>query len=195
MPAFDKRKLRREIDRSRKDQLKTRLAELRGLIKTARAARWEAIRAVQLDCRLKRQQLRDTCSSRRVEASELGHRAVQEAQGAARELATTERRLDRAGRAPRARSTARERSAESDDAVRSNLEPDMALVFDKVKRHIKGGPRKSRTEAFLQWAEENPGEVYELLQRDADRHLAQLLAEEARLAKESRRRSVAGVPF
>jgi hypothetical protein len=71
----------------------------------------------------------------------------------------------------------------------------MVPVFNAVRKHIKGGLRKSRTEAFLQWAEENPGEVYDLMQHDADKYLAQLLAEEARTSRELRRRSVAGVPF
>jgi hypothetical protein len=57
----------------------------------------------------------------------------------------------------RARDARRERQSESDDEVRRNLLAGMAKVFDKVKRHVKGSERKSRTEAFLEWAEENPG--------------------------------------
>jgi predicted kinase len=193
--AFDKRKLRREIEQERKAQLRARLKVIGEEVKTLRAKRWEAIRAVQLDCRLKRVQLRDSCRARKVDASDRGRQAVQEAQETARTTRRTETQLDRAGKRPGLRSTARERGQESDDEVRSNLEPTMVRVFDKVRKHIKGSPRKSRTEAFFQWAEENPGEVYDLLQHDADRYLAQLLAEQARTEREIRRASTAGVPF
>ena len=57
------------------------------------------------------------------------------------------------------RSTARERAQESDDAVRSNLEPEMLPVWERVKRGIRGGPRRTRTEAFLEWVGEHPDEV------------------------------------
>jgi len=81
--------------------------------------------------------------------------------------------------------------------VRANLEdPAMRSVFDTVRKHIKGNARKSRTEAFLQWVEENPGEVFGALQHEADRYLAQLIAEEERTAREHRRGGkLAGVPF
>jgi hypothetical protein len=193
--AFDKKRLRREIEKARKETLKARLTELAGLIKAERAKRWEAIRAVQLDCRLQRQQLRDSCGLRRLQASEAGRKAIEQAQGILVTERRDERRLASAGMPRKARATARERAGESDDEVRANLAPELVRVFDKVRRHIKGSPRKSRTEAFLQWAEENPGEVYEIQQHDADRYLAQLLAEEARTAREMRRRSTAGVPF
>jgi len=191
--AFDKAKLRREIERARKEALRVRLAELRGLIKTARADRHAAIRGVQLDCKAKREQLRNTCALRRVEASELGLRGIERARHVFAHEQRDAKQIAQAGRPPKARSTAKERQQESDDAVRGNLAPEMLRVFDSVKRHIKGGPRKSRTEEFLEWAEENPGEVYTLQARAADRELAALLAEEARANKELRRRSA--VPF
>jgi len=52
-----------------------------------------------------------------------------------------------------------ERRSESDDAVRKNLPPELLPVFDKVRRSIKAGHRRTRTEAFLEWAEEHPAEV------------------------------------
>jgi len=83
--------------------------------------------------------------------------------------------------------TKREERAESDDAVRSNLPPELAAVFDKVKKTVRGGPRRTRTEAFLEWAAENPQEVIALQQHETDREVKRLLAErsalEARLAK------------
>ena len=192
---LDKKKLRREIETERRKKARARLLELREKIKEARAAKREAILGVQLDCRQKRQELRESCQLRGVRARTQGKQEIEQRRG---ELDAERRyeRIQRAGDRPRAlRSTSAERRQESDDEVRSNLQPEMVAVFNAVRKHIKGSPRKSRTEAFFQWAEENPDEVFDLLQHDADRYLAQLLAEQERTERELRRRSVAGVPF
>jgi hypothetical protein len=75
------------------------------------------------------------------------------------------------------RSVHRERLTESDDEVRANIPRGLVKVFDKVRRHIKGSDRKSRSEAFLQWAEENPGEVYAIQEREGEREVRRLLRE------------------
>ena len=72
------------------------------------------------------------------------------------------------------RSVYRERTSESDDEVLGNIPRGLVKVFDKVRRHIKGSDRKSRTEAFLEWVEENPGEVYAIQERDAEREVRRL---------------------
>jgi ABC-type nitrate/sulfonate/bicarbonate transport system substrate-binding protein len=195
MVALDKKKLRREIEKARRAKVKARLGELKEAIARAREQRHEAVLAVQLDCRLKREELRQSCGLRRQRAKDLGAQDVERRRGELGEERRYEKQIRAADRPRRLRSTTRERGQESDDEVRSNLTPDMVRVFDAVRRHIKGSPRKSRTEAFMQWAEENPDEVFDLLQHDADRYLAQLLAEQERTQRELRRRSVAGVPF
>lgn len=195
MVALNKRQLRREIDRARRDKFKARLLELRDLIKAARVARHAAIDGVKQDCALKRIELRESCQTRAAVAKSSGASEVARRRSNLLEEKGFEQKMRTAERPRALRSTRGERRQESDDEVRSNLEPDMVRVFDSVRRHIKGNLRKSRTEAFLQWAEENPGEVFDLMQHDADRYLAQLLAEEARTTRELRKRSVAGVPF
>lgn len=195
MVALDKKKLRREIEQARRAALRERQAELRGLIAAARHKRDESILAVRVDCQQKRIELRNTCATRKLEARTSGNAAVEAARGKLRDETSFEHSMRKVERPRKARSTTRERGQESDDEVRSNIAADMVPVFDVVKKHIKGGPRKSRTEAFLQWAEENPGEVYELMQHDADRYLAQLLAEQERNERELKRGRIAGVPF
>lgn len=64
---------------------------------------------------------------------------------------------------------------QSDDAVRRNLPPDLVPVFDAIKGRIKGSPKRSRTETFLQWVEENPGEVVAMQDKRAERELRALL--------------------
>jgi hypothetical protein len=54
---------------------------------------------------------------------------------------------------------AADRRTESDDEVRANLPPELVAVFEKVKRAIKAGPRRSRTEAFLEWVEANEDQI------------------------------------
>ena len=57
------------------------------------------------------------------------------------------------------RRTAREALEESDDEVRKNLTPEEIVIFEKIKRQIKATPRKTRTEAFAEWLQENPDEA------------------------------------
>jgi hypothetical protein len=193
--ALDKKRLKREIERARRERFKARLVELRGLIADARKARDAAILGVRVDCQQKRIELRNTCQARKLSARAQGNQTVAERRAQLAEERSFERKMQRVERPRKQRSTARERAQESDDEVRNNLEPNMVPVFDSVKKYIKGTPRKSRTEAFLQWAEENPGEVFELMQHDADRYLASLLAEQERTEREMRRSKLAGVPF
>jgi len=49
---------------------------------------------------------------------------------------------------------ARARLSESDDEVRANLDPQLVRIFDRVKGKIAGNARKSRTEAFLEYAQQ-----------------------------------------
>jgi hypothetical protein len=61
---------------------------------------------------------------------------------------------------------------------------------------VKGSPRRTRTEAFLEWVEENPGEVYAMQSEQADRDLARLVAEHERAERLSRRKArLSEVPF
>lgn len=193
MPVLDKKKLRREIERDRRRKVRERLLALKDEIKAARLKRDEQIRAVQIDCKLKREELRQSCALRRNRARATGAAEVEERRGVLQSEKGYERQIRNADRPRQLRRTTAEKRQESDDEVRSNLEPDMVRVFDSVRRHIKGTPRKSRTEAFLQWAEENPGEVFDIMQHDADRYLSQLLAEQESLQRQQRRRGA--VPF
>jgi hypothetical protein len=81
------------------------------------------------------------------------------------------------------RRTAKERRAESDDAVRANIPAELVRVFEKVKRGVRGSPHMSRTEAFLHWVEENPDEVLAIQEADAEKQFRKLLAEQARLER------------
>jgi hypothetical protein len=197
VPALNKAALRREIQRERRTQHKARLQELRELITQARHARDAAIKAVQTTCAAKRIELRDQCRADKLAARAAGRSEVELRRGKLRTERAFEKKMKGYERPRALRSTSKERRAESDDEVRANLPADMVRVFDAVRKQIKGSPRKTRTEAFLEWAEENPGEVFEVMQHDADRYLAQLLAEQDQIQREQRggRRRRSAVPF
>lgn len=230
MPAFsaDRRKLNREIAEHLREKDREALAVLRAKIDAAKAERRQMVRAARETCRTallsvrerqaaerrrltlehqtERERGRVACVTGKTEAKEQGHQLERTAKRTLREERTFQRQIRRAGKKPAERSTARERAQEDDDAVRNNLPPELVPVFDKHRRSFKSSPRRSRTEQFLEWAEENPDEVLAVQQAEADEYLKELLRQEKALASRSRvgdrsrrerrtRREVLDVPF
>lgn len=230
MPALsaDRRKLNREIAEHLREKDREALAALRARIEAAKAERRQMVRAARETCRTallsvrqrqaaerrrltlehqaERERGRVACTTGKTEAKRQGHELERTAKRTLREERTFQRQIRRAGKKPPERSTARERALEDDDAVRNNLPAELIPVFDKHRRSFKGSPRRSRTEQFLEWAEENPDEVLAVQQAEADEALKELLRQEARLAHASRRgnrsrrrpqglESLADVPF
>lgn len=180
----------REIEQDRRAKVVRRLTELGVLLRAARTARKESIDRIRLQCRAAREKLRTMCGTRRDRAKREGDEAIK----ARRREIHEERHLEKLQRSAdrrhkvgslkkpigRVRDARRERQSESDDEVRHNIPVGLVKVFDKVRRQIKGSDRRSRTEAFLEWAEENPGEVYAIQEREAERELKRLVREHNR---------------
>ena len=59
------------------------------------------------------------------------------------------------------KATRKEARTESDDLVRSNIEPHLRAMWEERKRYTKADARRTRTEVFLDWVHDNPTEVYE----------------------------------
>ena len=196
--ALDKKRLMREIEHERRAKVVQRLTELGVLLKAAREARREAIDRIRFQCRKAREKLRNVCGARRERARREGTEAVN---ARAREM-HEERHLDKLQRTAgkrsatkpigRVRNAARERESESDDAVRRDIPPELVSVFNKVRRNIKGSDHRTRSEAFLEWAEENPGEIYAMQEQEAAREIKRLVKEYER---EAAGRGDAHVPF
>ena len=178
--GLDRKRLEREIEHERRAKVGRRLQELGVLLKAARAARRDAIDRIRFQCRTAREKLRATCGARRERARSEGTEAITARQRDIHE----ERYLDRlqrtAGKRPRprghghrpigkVRKASHERESESDDAVRRDIPPELVGVFNKVRRSIKSSDHRSRREAFLEWAEENPGEIYAMQEQEAAR--------------------------
>jgi len=226
----ERKKLQRELVIHLREKDRATLRELRARIHSARVKRRHLLTDAREQCRIarlslkERQQLervafrdeqraarasgRATCSSGRQRAKESGTALEREALRELRDTATLQRQVrDADRRNVKVRSSKRERAQEDDDAVRRNLPAELVPVFDSVRKRIKGSPRKSRTETFLEWAEENPGEIVALQQAEADEYLSQLLKQQREHGRTMRkagrysgtpeelRQALAAVPF
>jgi hypothetical protein len=227
----DRKKLQRELAEDLREKDRAALGLLRAQIKHARVERRGMLRVARQSCHTARAQLkerqaiqraefvqgqraervleRSLCSSGKEHAKAKGLELELGARRTLKDERVLQRQVRRAGKAPatKVRSTARERSQEDDDAVRANLPPELVPVFDKVSRKIKGTPKRTRTEAFLDWAEENPDEILAVQQAVADKALRELLKQQRELGRtvrsttrykqspEELEKLLAGVPF
>lgn len=181
------------------------LRELREKVRTVRKRKREGLRAVRQQCRAARVRLRQKiaafkvserqrireevarmradargrCKARIARVHELGGRAVELRRKELDQRKRLERELERVDAKARRTNAARARrqAEESDDEVRSNLPEELVPVFNRVRRSIRPHPRRSRTETFLQWAEENPAEVVEIQILESDAKTARLIRE------------------
>jgi hypothetical protein len=92
-------------------------------------------------------------------------------------------RKRRAPGVPSAAELRREAREESDDAVRRNVGPELAAVFDRVRKNIKAGPRRSRTEAFLEWVESNPDEAHAIVYANSELELERMIRQQQELER------------
>lgn len=188
--------LRRDIAKAEKAKERAELAELKAAIRTAKAARKAAIVQARKACKQARANAKANAARLRAKAKaqkpaartvcEIGKskardkgaidRAVYELETVRKDRAVL-KQIERGNRArtkERAkRSTSAERLAESDDEVRSNLPPELVPLFDRIRKGIKPGLRKSRTEAFLEYVEAHPEEVYEGIDAKTDAMIAE----------------------
>jgi hypothetical protein len=198
MPPFDKKRLRREIEADRRNAQRDKVRELRARIQLARLERKAKVSAIRSQCAIAREKLRALCLTRRERAALEGARLVEQRKaelGEEQGLEKLVRSADRRGHKGGVRSTAAERASESDDEVRANIPSELIPAFDKNRRYIKGTPRKTRTEAFLQWAEENPAEIWALQNEQAEREIRAMVREHNRHARAVGAAELDDVPF
>jgi hypothetical protein len=211
------RALAKEREQGLRERDRRQLAQLRAEIRAAKQRRKLALKRAVVSCGRGRQSVkrqiqayraaerarinahvrelkqaaRRQCSARKARIRTAGGTLVQRRGAeleAERRLQAQLRRLASDERKRKAKlTTARERRAEDNDAVRSNIPPELVVVFDAVHSSIRGGPRTTRTEAFLEWAASHPDEVIRYQQDDADREVRRLVAEQGRIAKRLRK--------
>ncbi len=73
---------------------------------------------------------------------------------------------------------------ESDSQVLQNIPPELVPVWRVVRGKIKSSPRRSRTEAFLEWAQEHAGDVLTIIDRQYQADVEAMAREEAKLRRE-----------
>ena len=72
----------------------------------------------------------------------------------------------------------------SEHEVLVNIPQELLPVWHKVKGRMTGDDWRSRTEAFLEWVQENQGEVYTILEADTEAYIKRMELEERELQKE-----------
>lgn len=109
---------------------------------------------------------------------------------------------NRAGHCSIVRASAAERAQESAGEVEGNIPPEYVPLWKRVQGKIKGSSRRSRTEAFLRYAEEHPNEIVEAQEDNVDatiRALEKRMGEHAKIARKPARKytaaELASVPF
>jgi hypothetical protein len=187
--------LLRAIHRDLKSKDRAKLLALRDRIRAAVRARRAMIARARTTCSAKRElptqrqaiaMVRDAKAAARL-ACDLDLKAARKlrdpiaiARAERAAEAKHQRDLRRIERGVRAKDKTRpgprraERRQESDDEVRGNLPPELAPLFEKVKRSIKGSDRRTRTEAFLEYAEAHPDELWQGLEARTDEVIAEL---------------------
>jgi hypothetical protein len=196
--AFDKKRLHREIKADQRQAHRDKVRELRARIQLARLERKAKISAIRSQCAVSREKLRALCLSRRERAALEAARFIEARKaelGEEQHLEQLGRSADRRHVKGSVRSTSAERSQESDDEVRANLPRELVAFFNKHKRQIKGTARKTRTEAALQYAEENPDEVWILQNEQAEKDIRAMIREHNQHARAVGASTLDDVPF
>lgn len=193
----------KHFDARARAALRVEVQRLQGLIKRLRAERAAALRKASTKCasskgrasaaakRLQEQARAEGAKLRGAAAASCKRRRNRAAQtnlnelvNAYRELAETRayarlyKPTRKGGKATRA-----ERREESNAEVERNLPPELITAWRAVRDSISGTSRKTRTEAFLDWAHDNPDELADLSSDASERGAhAEIAAHEKRLA-------------
>lgn len=146
-------KVREQCRRSRA-RVAERVAKLRD----------ETRRAVNAEADLLRASAKGACSSARARAKRQTRERLQQLERAEREAKTDIlREKNFSGYVKRAeKRRLPDRHVETDEEVADNLAAELRPVWHEMRQAFKPEPRRSRTEAFLEWAEANPDEVLAL---------------------------------
>jgi len=214
--AKQRAQLRRELERDLKKKDRAKLQHLRDQIKAARAWRKGRLREIADSCRRarelnrerakelraqarmqlnaeiqrQRERSRTKCERRKKAARTKAKTAIDRVTKALQEEAQHQRVMQIHTRPSGARRASKaELKAESDVEVMNNIPAELAPAFRRVRKKIRASPRRTRTEAFLEWARENRGDVQRIIDAEIERDVAKLVKAEAELRKQVARPS------
>jgi hypothetical protein len=213
--AAQQKKDRAQRERDARKADRVRLRQLRSHIRAAKVHATQRRREVLLMCRrgratarehakqlraasrvallasidAERAKSRTACEARKSQARSKNTDSLRRAQAAFEHEAKhvrTMRIWAKPQKSVLAKARRTEAISESDSEVRNNIPPDLVPVFNAVKARMKGGTRRTRTEAFMEWAGDHPSEVLRILDAQIHRDVEALVKEEARLRREVR---------
>ncbi len=215
-PAFSKKDLWKGIEKDQRKASREKIAGLKAKVSKALSLRKESRASAKSYCERERAKARERANAIRERMKAEAKSLAEAERNAARWQCKAERRahgleiarlrgeleaekkfqadMRRIAATNKARSKrpglakARERRDESDDEVRANIPPDLAPLFERVKRGIKGSPRKSRTEAFLEYVEEHPDEQFAGIDDKTDALVRELERQQRSGRRDARRR-------
>ena len=148
----------------------------------ARALRIRGLAELREATRLEREAARQACVASKREAKSKDPIERRRAELEAERKYQLEMRVIDRGHKQRRRehrhATYIEKRSESDDEVRSNIDPSYWSLWERIKRGIKATPRMSRTEAFLKYVEEHPKEYLDAIEHRSDALVKDLEAQE-----------------
>lgn len=176
-------KVAKHLRRERVREVVSTCKHMRGVAREhARAlrARYRALARAEIDA--DRQASRSRCEASKLEAREKATPTIARALEALQAERQHQATLRRWSKRPAMKRTDRIRSiSESDSEVENNLPIDLVLVWQRVKHRIKATPRRTRTEAFVEWAAEHAAEVARIQDEQLEREIAELVSREAEL--------------
>jgi hypothetical protein len=190
----------REHLRHAKRWRRGRLKKVRAICRHARLMARDAAKvirarhraAARLEVEALRKADREACEARKRQAQQKAASGVERAGIAlASELQREklERIWEKKPKMSRAGAARRrvELQQESDSEVEHNIPHELVPVWREVKRNIKATPRRTRTESFVEWANEHQARVREILDRSVEASIDQLIAAELEQRRELQR--------
>lgn len=190
------KKLRQHIRNSRQMRIAQR-REISLLCKRGRVAARERSKAIRAEYRARaaaeidaeRSAARQSCSARQTKARERGKHSVSRAVAALEHERAHQRHMTRfakpatlsKGKVAKAHKRAIDAIQESDSEVVNNIPHELLPVWRAVKSKIRGNPRRSRTETFIEWVQENEPTVQNIMHKQFERDVAELIEHEQEL--------------
>jgi hypothetical protein len=183
-------------------------AHRRAILKRAKARHRRLLEELRETTRLEKLAAKDRCAIGKRTVRESALSDLEKASHALHHERAYQRDLKRIEANNRAshcmivRASRAERAQESAGEVEGNIPPEYVPLWKRVQGKIKGSSRRSRTEAFLAYAEQHPHEIVEAQEGGVEatiRELERKMAHHAKRARVGRPKytpaELAAVPF
>jgi hypothetical protein len=177
------------------------------LVKRAKERHRRLLEELRATTKLERRAAKERCTTGKRSTRESALSDLEKAAHALAHERAYQRELrrieanNRASHCSIVRASRGEREEESAGEVEGNIPPEYVPLWRRVSKKIKGSSRRSRTEAFLAYAEEHPREIVEAQEDNVDATIRELEsrarhhAKRARTSSKYTRAELDAVPF